>query len=226
MMIASASPIGITPAHAGKSGNYSTGAASGKDHPRTCGEKASDTHTDCKASGSPPHMRGKVPASVVRSAVSGITPAHAGKSLLRLQACQASWDHPRTCGEKFRDENLEAPLMGSPPHMRGKEAGQVQASEHSRITPAHAGKSHQLLTTINEGEGSPPHMRGKGVVHVLAQISEGITPAHAGKSVAGWSQAGEDQDHPRTCGEKSPVCWHCRDGMGSPPHMRGKARPS
>ena len=28
--------------------------------------------------------------------------------------------------------------------MRGKEAEQAQASEHSRITPAYAGKSHGL----------------------------------------------------------------------------------
>ena len=29
-------------------------------------------------------------------------------------------DHPRTCGENFKDTKLLTILMGSPPHLRGK----------------------------------------------------------------------------------------------------------
>ena len=49
----------ITPAYAGKRIGLSVFELYLWDHPRVCGEKASDTHTDCKASGSPPRMRGK-----------------------------------------------------------------------------------------------------------------------------------------------------------------------
>ena len=52
---------GITPACAGKSGNYSTAGSSGEDHPRVCGEKFCCFLPLDRVSGSPPRMRGKVP---------------------------------------------------------------------------------------------------------------------------------------------------------------------
>ena len=61
----SGSPVGITPAHAGKS-TLSIGSAYGK-------------------LGSPPHMRGKVRLSSGYLATKRITPAHAGKSFYQVQ---------------------------------------------------------------------------------------------------------------------------------------------
>ena len=74
-------------------------------------------------------------------AVLRITPACAGKSQHQRTACQSIRDHPRMCGEKFRDENLEAPLMGSPPHVRGKDRRASTSFQGPGITPACAGKS-------------------------------------------------------------------------------------
>ena len=45
-------------------------------------------------------MRGKVVASVVLVAVSGITPAYAGKSVRHAINFSEHRDHPRLCGEK------------------------------------------------------------------------------------------------------------------------------
>ena len=71
---------GITPAHAGKSYDERYEKSLGKDHPRTCGEKASCLCIFALSLGSPPHMRGKVHTLIVLYDNHGITPAHAGKS--------------------------------------------------------------------------------------------------------------------------------------------------
>ena len=92
-------------------------------------------------------------------------------------------------------------LKGSPPHMRGKGALVNLSKSHTRITPAHAGKSASAIARLEAGEdhprtcgekflypnisgasrGSPPHMRGKVPLKGLLHITSGITPAHAGK---------------------------------------------
>ena len=113
-------------------------------------------------------------------------------------------------------------MIGSPPHTRGKAAGLYHELRRPRITPAHAGKSSQLVTgdpgdkdhPRTRGEksfrsylilmnlGSPPHTRGKAQKVGYLHPSIRITPAHAGKS---W---------------KNRVCHG--NGGGSPPHTRGK----
>ena len=72
--------IGITPAYAGKSERVPGLPGSAGDHPRICGEKKSMVIVDGSRSGSPPHMRGKVPLPLCRH--------------------DSPWDHPRICGEK------------------------------------------------------------------------------------------------------------------------------
>ena len=110
-------------------------------------------------------------------------------------------DHPRTCGEKcFRCGYIHLAL-GSPPHMRGKVKAIYKDNADTRITPAHAGKSHFVTSfhlnrrdhprtcgekrTVSYGSvallGSPPHMRGKGAFGADETGLTRITPAHAGK---------------------------------------------
>ena len=71
--------FGITPAHAGKSPLPTDTRKSGRDHPRTCGEKGFFAYIMKSSWGSPPHMRGKVVATIQFDDNEGITPAHAGK---------------------------------------------------------------------------------------------------------------------------------------------------
>ena len=71
---------GITPAYAGKSTSAPDFLGGKQDHPRVCGEKRKAGKKGDYRGGSPPRMRGKVPA---RRPVPGghrITPAYAGKS--------------------------------------------------------------------------------------------------------------------------------------------------
>ena len=67
-------------------------------------------------------------------------------------------------------------------------------------------------------------MRGKGNACKIVALSIGITPAHAGKRGCIRIPAGSVWDHPRTCGEKSRASLPTAFSLGSPPHMRGKAR--
>ena len=132
---------GITPAHAGKSEESQMMHYLLRDHPRTCGEKIDETTNTNEATGSPPHMRGKVVVVVVGPVETGITPAHAGKSASAALSPASPRDHPRTCGEKAFLEQTRQAGLGSPPHMRGKVRYSSPMPFDMRITPAHAGKS-------------------------------------------------------------------------------------
>ena len=71
--------VGITPAHAGKRYKRNVIAQFARDHPRACGEKITVYALPVPHRGSPPRMRGKVWGIPSIFAISGITPAHAGK---------------------------------------------------------------------------------------------------------------------------------------------------
>ena len=127
-------------------------------------------------------MRGKVLRTSPRLALSGITPAYAGKSHSKRTREKINGDHPRLCGEKAVVGNYNRIFVGSPPPMRGKVF--FFDPEHLRIgiTPAYAGKSplfqnvrqciedHPRLCgekadtaqNLANSAGSPPPMRGKG----------------------------------------------------------------
>ena len=128
--------------------------------------------------------------------------------------------------------------------MRGKGSADVRTGQRTGITPAYAGKSppaersgpirwdHPRVcgekmdaATIQSGNaGSPPRMRGKDRRAVQGGIPAGITPAYAGKSPVVRERFLPAQDHPRVCGEKRSAGLGGRDGLGSPPRMRGKDR--
>ena len=66
-------------------------------------------------------MRGKVSETSTLKRSAGITPAHAGKSLVITKPMDCVEDHPRTCGEKMFPLPALMKMLGSPPHMQGKE---------------------------------------------------------------------------------------------------------
>ena len=131
----------ITPAHAGKSKVRKQPDRNKGDHPRTRGEKCRKEPFPPRFVGSPPHTRGKALIYVSSSSVSGITPAHAGKSYADLAIEKAAEDHPRTRGEKNLVQLSEVLHAGSPPHTRGKGRFGRFGTFIFGITPAHAGKS-------------------------------------------------------------------------------------
>ena len=193
--------MGITPAYAGKSSQYGLRGWFFQDHPRVCGEKI-PLHIRAKvALGSPPRMRGKDGVNDSAQAVTGITPACAGKRDKAGLPFAPVRDHPRVCGEKTSASSLFNTAAGSPPRVRGKELRVETCFSHDGITPAYAGKrvsrsraktgewDHPRVcgekTPFSENSftksGSPPRMRGKvGRTPTFAAVCR-ITPAYAGK---------------------------------------------
>ena len=80
-------------------------------------------------------MRGKDGGSGTLGTLTGITPAHAGKS----------WNF----------KNVIQMNSGSPPHMRGKELTVTDRFQTLGITPAHAGKRLCLLFYENVARDHP-----------------------------------------------------------------------
>ena len=86
-----------------------------------CGEKLKFSHMPKNATGSPPHVRGKVKKMAEKAGKTRITPACAGKRQHLCNGLKHLGDHPRMCGEKLKADGLSSLNQGSPPHVRGKD---------------------------------------------------------------------------------------------------------
>ena len=111
---------GITPACAGKSCTEGHSRPVRRDHPRVCGEKNCGSKLAFRTMGSPPRMRGKGLLEVFVPEPLRITPAYAGKSVIRISDGCLRRDHPRVCGEKGCCKFSSLNHSGSPPRVRGK----------------------------------------------------------------------------------------------------------
>ena len=105
--------------------------------------------------------------------------------------------------------------------MRGKPLFAPVNPTHTRITPAHAGKTWRAKKPLaqdkdhpracgenrlyvqlpNIERGSPPRMRGKQAQAREEAKEVRITPAHAGKTQKTYPRPYLYRDHPRACGE-------------------------
>ena len=86
-------------------------------------------------------MRGKLKLNIAKRILSGITPAGAGKTSRRKVERMIVEDHPRRCGENFRNKRKDPDKLGSPPQVRGKQSVDRIGKGGIRITPAGAGKT-------------------------------------------------------------------------------------
>ena len=171
--------------------------------------------------GSPPRMRGKLQLLGFYKFAHRITPAHAGKTMSTPYVLRGARDHPRACGENLGSIQARPLSLGSPPRMRGKLHPRLTVSEPTGITPAHAGKTSRLHTSLPtrrdhpracgenaimsavcvQSTGSSPRVRGKLQPVPCSELRVGITPACAGKTCAVSSARLPMWNHPRVCGE-------------------------
>ena len=86
-------------------------------------------------------MRGKLRFAGRYMSMSGITPAHAGKTKYQSAFQPRNGDHPRACGETPNRKRVTNQNGGSPPRMRGKPCDNLRDFLEWGITPAHAGKT-------------------------------------------------------------------------------------
>ena len=141
---------GITPAHAGKTQGRERRPEKVGDHPRACGENCFPAVLQLAHTGSPPRMRGKPRPVFLRAFSQGITPAHAGKTMLRQCLFSREGDHPRACGENLILRRFVRGEPGSPPRMRGKRRSTPVGVGGRGITPAHAGKTDSARQAYEE----------------------------------------------------------------------------
>ena len=187
-------------------------------------------------------MRGKDGVNDSAQAVTGITPACAGKRQSWTSATWLQRDHPRVCGEKMCIQCSKSIPQGSPPRMRGKGVGAPHFAGDLGITPAYAGKRHGCSCAETRHrdhprvcgekaahggrgrskEGSPPRMRGKVLALSLPASRYRITPAYAGKRTPHLFHRLVYRDHPRVCGEKQHGPDHHAAPGGITPAYAGK----
>lgn len=131
--------------------------------------------------GSPPHVRGKEPFTILFSCLLGITPACAGKSCAPLLVSDRYEDHPRVCGEKGPQTMKGGHCARITPAYAGGSTCNTVGRQHRGEHPRVCGEKPKVMNLVLVRPGSPPHVRGK--VDVLSKIDTliGITPAYAGK---------------------------------------------
>ena len=96
-------------------------------------------------------MRGKRDACYIGRDGDRITPAYAGKTFTKYFTASFVPDHPRVCGENMKHCCELDDELGSPPRMRGKQRGCVNAPLPAGITPAYAGKTGRNTATRDAG---------------------------------------------------------------------------
>ena len=96
--------------------------------------------------------------------------------------------------------------------------------ESCRITPPRMREKLIDALTIISRVRITPRMRGKHTGRKSADAALRITPAHAGKTKKTGGVTAARSDHPRTCGENFQIPNNIAEGIGSPPHMRGKLK--
>ena len=149
----------ITPACAGRSRMVLHVAVPRKDHPRVCGEKLVVLRARADDRGSPPRVRGEGAAASRAPYRKRITPACAGRSASSFSPGSPQRDHPRVCGEKYRNPLAMFKRGGSPPRVRGEDREIVFHAFPDRITPACA---ERRSDSVLRGYRSTDHPRVRG----------------------------------------------------------------
>lgn len=110
-----------------------------------------------------------------------VSPAYAGKSSCLWWRKWPCRDHPRVCGEKQLQPGQPTALVGSSPHVRGKDDVLQPDVMNRRIIPACAGKSPFIGHMQHRGRDHP-RMCGEKFLEVVQPIAQwGSSPHVRGK---------------------------------------------
>ena len=171
-------------------------------HPRSRGENLIPLTNPSISDGSSPLTRGKHLRLALTALISGLIPAHAGKTNHPQDVGSPDAAHPRSRGENHLVNVVRMDEYGSSPLTRGKRPHVRRLVGEERLIPAHAGKTSCSCTSSlcrwahprSRGEnmgklffqlcatGSSPLTRGKRRVHRQAAPLRRLIPAHAGKT--------------------------------------------
>ena len=148
-----------------------------------CGKDIDEDVDNVQITGSPPRVRERHSTTLSSPTSTGITPACAGKTCSYSKNSLYIEDHPRVCGKDTNSDEEFTQLPGSPPRVRERLIQRYKSHMIIRITPACAGKTHQVNVTQATARGSPPRVRERLRFGVLMSSFLGITPACAGKTL-------------------------------------------
>ena len=241
-----ARPRRLIPAHAGKTSLEEHGDKVHAAHPRSRGENRSGGMPRAAASGSSPLTRGKRSIREDERTMTGLIPAHAGKTSRRADRAGQSRAHPRSRGENCSRTRSASALAGSSPLTRGKHRPWRRSRRSGRLIPAHAGKTghlhrreivdaahprsrgENLLAGIRSRPptGSSPLTRGKPRHGRNRSSPPRLIPAHAGKTLRVLESAANRTAHPRSRGENLKCGCLGVAVLGSSPLTRGKPEAS
>ena len=232
---------GIIPACAGNAFGFTRGKLGTTDHPRVCGECADVNERIKLGPGSSPRVRGMHGPVQCRGGRAGIIPACAGNACPPSLTATGSPDHPRVCGECVGVSARIARGYGSSPRVRGMRVPRPGEVVRPGIIPACAGNA--LAATLrgvdggdhprvcgecsiqrarsSPGRGSSPRVRGMRLAGEHRPHGLRIIPACAGNARRPGRDVRHHQDHPRVCGECTPVFSRTASGEGSSPRVRG-----
>ena len=232
----------LIPAHAGKTIFARFLQLEAEAHPRSRGENHHFRAVPGRYHGSSPLTRGKRPVCEDERTMTGLIPAHAGKTTL----CDAHLinipAHPRSRGENPTTLTGQILRRGSSPLTRGKRIAKITQRGLCRLIPAHAGKTttwpgfwlatrahprsrgenHASSCQIVRSNGSSPLTRGKLLQTREGRPGCGLIPAHAGKTTGASAGLLVVAAHPRSRGENSASAREDIHVDGSSPLTRGK----
>ena len=171
-----------------------------------------------------------------------LIPAHAGKTATSAGDVLPVSAHPRSRGENYPLRGSVTAAMGSSPLTRGKLPDARRMGDHTRLIPAHAGKTAAASAMVGR-PSAHPRSRGENVIQIgLVAVSLGsspltrgkrrqlnpmraasrLIPAHAGKTCVSISGDDAWEAHPRSRGENYQAHATALQAGGSSPLTRGK----
>ena len=233
---------GLIPAHAGKTQDQPRRTPQTSAHPRSRGENRVAVYSITATGGSSPLTRGKLGIALDVDPMSGLIPAHAGKTAVSRAVPSGTTAHPRSRGENPVVKSPTMARTGSSPLTRGKLNPALETGTEGRLIPAHAGKTVDQVSAVVDVEAHP-RSRGENLVAIRAEAEYGgsspltrgkrrhrkptgiksrLIPAHAGKTAQAHATPSWKPAHPRSRGENEArgEGWH--PTQGSSPLTRGK----
>ena len=166
--------------------------------------------------GSSPLTRGKQPDVRHRRGLTGLIPAHAGKTSASTWTRFAPRAHPRSRGENSQRAAGDGSNTGSSPLTRGKQGDGMCAFGGFGLIPAHAGKTDERLLARAQGEAHP-RSRGENVMQVRGDNGiEGSSPLTRGKLLRPSRATTPRRLIPAHAGKTVTCC---------PPHLRAGSSP-
>ena len=140
------------------------------------------THEQIDA-GSSPLTRGKPPIVRLSKFITGLIPAHAGKTVLRDFGAGACAAHPRSRGENSGPSVSGRPFRGSSPLTRGKPLRHRASRDKTGLIPAHAGKTVFMIVVVAT-ETAHPRSRGENTAARGDKVAGvGSSPLTRGKQL-------------------------------------------